>query len=202
MNKRTRAAALTLAMAFLMAVLAACRPEVQLPDPSPAVTDSAGVDSPAPQDSGVIESEPGTEHTMVVNGQSWETVRFESQLGYALDYPPELITLNQWAGGETYGVTQAEGTYLAVSLYEGANIDQAVDRLQFEYAIDEEPTGVMFGAGGYAGVRMRLETDLLTQEYILFQNGTDIFLIELAVFAGDEEQESLLQAMLDTFTIL
>ena len=109
--------------------------------------------------------------------------------------------MNSWAGGETFEVTQAPGTYLAVSLYSGANIDQAVDRLQFDYAIDEEPTGIMFGAEGYAGVQMNQELDGLRQEYILFQNGEDIFLIELAVFTGDEGQEGLLQVMLDTFTV-
>ena len=59
----------------------------------------------------------------------------------------------------------------------------------------------MFGAEGYAGVQMNQELDGLRQEYILFQNGEDIFLIELAVFTGDEGQEGLLQVMLDTFTV-
>lgn len=48
---------------------------------------------------------------------------------------------------------------------------------------------------------MNQELDGLRQEYILFQNGEDIFLIELAVFTGDEGQEGLLQVMLDTFTV-
>ncbi len=202
MDKRRKAAALVLALAFMIAMLTACRVEVHVPDPSLEATDSAEADSQPPQDSDPVETEPETEDTMVVDGQSWETTRYESELGYTLDYPPKLVTLNSWAGGETYQVTQADGTYLAVSLYEGANIDQAVDRLQFDYAIDEEPTGVMFGAEGYAGVRMRQQTDILSQEYILFQDGEDIFLIELAVFAGNEGRDGLLQAMLDTFTIL
>ena len=49
--------------------------------------------------------------------------------------------------------------------------------------------------------KMNQELDGLRQEYILFQNGEDIFLIELAVFTGDEGQEGLLQVMLDTFTV-
>ena len=90
-----------------------------------------------------------------------------------------------------------------MSLYSGANIDQAVDRLQFDYAIDEEPTGIMFGAEGYAGVQMNQELDGLRQEYILFQNGEDIFLIELAKsLPGMKGRKSLLQVMLDTFTVL
>ena len=202
MDKRKTAAVLALALSFLMTMLTACGPERQEPEPSPSAADSGPVDSPAPQDSGCVGSEPGTEDILVVHGQSWEATRYESELGYTLDYPPELVTLNSWAGGETYQVTQAEGTYLAVSLYAGANIDQAVDRLQFDYAIEEEPTGAMFGSAGYAGVRMSLQTDILSQEYILFQDGEDIFLIELAIFAGNEGQEGLLQAMLDTFTIL
>ena len=202
MDKRKTAAVLALALSFLMTMLTACGPERQEPEPSPSAADSGPVDSPAPPDSGCVGSEPGTEDTLVVDGQSWEATRYESELGYTLDYPPELVTLNSWAGGETYQVTQAEGTYLAVSLYAGANIDQAVDRLQFDYAIEEEPTGAMFGSAGSAGVRMSLQTDILSQEYILFQDGEDIFLIELAIFAGNEGQEGLLQAMLDTFTIL
>lgn len=201
MKKTIKTAALALMLAFLMPWLASCQPNREIPSAGPAATDSAQADSPIPQDSSPVESEQGGENTLMVDGQSLEAAQFESDLGYVMSYPPELVTVNSWAGGETFEVTQAPGTYLAVSLYSGANIDQAVDRLQFDYAIDEEPTGIMFGAEGYAGVQMNQELDGLRQEYILFQNGEDIFLIELAVFTGDEGQEGLLQAMLDTFTV-
>ena len=201
MKKTIKTAALALMLAFLMPWLAACQPNREIPSSGPAATDSAQADSPTPQDSSPVESEQGGENTLMVDGQSLEAAQFESDLGYLMSYPPELVTVNSWAGGETFEVTQAPGTYLAVSLYSGANIDQAVDRLQFDYAIDEEPTGIMFGAEGYAGVQMNQELDGLRQEYILFQNGEDIFLIELAVFTGDEGQEGLLQVMLDTFTV-
>ena len=75
------------------------------------------------------ETDGGEESVLVVDGQRWQAQRFVSQLGYALSYPPELVALNQWPGGETFEVIQAPGTYLAVNLYEAANIDQAVDRL-------------------------------------------------------------------------
>ena len=201
MKKTIKTAALALMLAFLMPWLAACQPNREIPSAGPAATDSAQADSPTPQDSSPVESEQGGENTLMVDGQSLEAAQFESDLGYLMSYPPELVTVNSWAGGETFEVTQAPGTYLAVSLYSGANIDQAVDRLQFDYAIDEEPTGIMFGAEGYAGVQMNQELDGLRQEYILFQNGEDIFLIELAVFTGDEGPEGLLQVMLDTFTV-
>ena len=107
MDKRKTAAVLALALSFLMTMLTACGPERQEPEPSPSAADSGPVDSPAPQDSGSVGSEPRTEDTLVVDGQSWEATRYESELGYTLDYPPELVTLNSWAGGETYQVTQA-----------------------------------------------------------------------------------------------
>ena len=201
MRRRIWAAVLLLTMA--LAVLSGCRaqPTVQ-ESPSAGPADSAGPETAPPQESAPAETDSGEEDGLVVDGQRWDAQRCVSQLGYALSYPPELVALNQWAGGETYEVIQAPGTYLAVSLYAGTNIDQAVDRLQFDYAIDQEPTGAMFGAEGYAGVRMSQDIDGLHQEYILCQHGEDIFLIELAIFPGDEGEESLLQAMLDTFTIL
>lgn len=207
MDKRKTAAVMALALSFLMTMLTACGPERQEPEPSPSAADSgpadsAGPETAPPQESAPAETDSGEEDGLVVDGQRWDAQRCVSQLGYALSYPPELVALNQWAGGETYEVIQAPGTYLAVSLYAGTNIDQAVDRLQFDYAIDQEPTGAMFGAEGYAGVRMSQDIDGLHQEYILCQHGEDIFLIELAIFPGDEGEESLLQAMLDTFTIL
>ena len=71
----------------------------------------------------------------------------------------------------------------------------------FDYAIDENPHWNMFRAE-----RICRGTDEpgagrhCVKRYILLQNGEDIFLIELAVFTGDEGQEGLLQVMLDTFT--
>ena len=195
--------AAVLLLTMTVALLSGCRaqPSVQ-ESPSPAPADSAGPEVTGPQDSAPAETDGGEESVLVVDGQRWQAQRFVSQLGYALSYPPELVALNQWPGGETFEVIQAPGTYLAVNLYEAANIDQAVDRLQFDNAIEEEPTGVMFGAEGYAGVRMSQDADGLRLEYILFQRGEEIFLVEQAIFPGDEDQEGLLQAMLDTFTIV
>ena len=45
-----------------------------------------------------MESEQGGENTLMVDGQSLEAAQFESDLGYLMSYPPELVTVNSWAG--------------------------------------------------------------------------------------------------------
>lgn len=160
-------------------------------EPSPAVSE------PPENCSLPFEVEAG----LTVDGGEIRAVRRYSALGYSLVYPPDEVTLNDWGEGETYEITDAPGTYLAVSRVGGSSISEAVAGLQFEYAIEDEPTGVMFGAEGYAGVRMVTTAGGLTAEYILYQGADGIYLVEHALFTGGEDYAELLQAMLDSFAV-
>lgn len=202
---------------ILLLTLAGCRdesvesvPPTDSPEPS---VSTAPVDSEEPSE--VIPEEPAAddpgetelpengplpyevEETLIVGEQEVPAVR-RYDVGYSVAYLPSEVTLTDWAEGETYELTDAAGTYLAVSRVWGSSISEAVAGLQFEYAIESEPTGFIFGAEGYAGVRMTVTAGGLTAEYILFQNGDTIYLVERAIFTGGEDYAVLLQAMMDS----
>lgn len=180
--------------------------------PEPSVS-TAPVESEEPteepSESVPVESEPveqerpyevDKELRLTVGEQELPALRRYSALGYSVVYPQSEVTLTDWGEGETYALTNAEGSYLAVSRVGGSSISEAVAGLQFEYAIEDDPTGVIFGAKGYAGVRMTVTVGGLTAEYILFQGTDTIYLVEKAVFTGGEGYTDLLQAMLDSIT--
>lgn len=167
------------------------RPEESLPpEDAPAVPDAG--------EEGQPEDEAAT---LTVDGQELDAVRHYSPLGYSIVYPEDQITLNAWEDGDNYLVSEARGTYLAVSQVAASNISGAASIVQFEHAVEDEPKGFMFGSEGYAGVRMVEEAGGLTLEFILVEQDGAIFLLERAIFTGGEEAAPLLDAMLDTFTI-
>lgn len=163
----------------------------------PETTDSV------PAETEPAETEPAeTESTVLtVDGGEIPAERRHSGLGYSILCPEEGVTVTQWEGGETYELAEARGTYLAVSQIGGSNISEAAAGLQFEYDIQDDPTGYIFGSEGYAGVRMTQTAGGLSVEYILLQQNNTIYLVERAVFTGGENFTGLLQAMLDSFTV-
>lgn len=176
----------------LLAALAGCAPsEGKEESPSPAPVESA---SPAPAQS--------AGPTLTVGEQTLSAALFESPLGYTLLYPEGEVAVREWDGGETFEVTAAPGTYLAVSVLDVPNIDQAVSVVQFENAVEDEPRGILFGSGGYAGTRLTQQSGELSTEYLLFQMDGGVCLVERALFgAAGQAQGPLLQAMLDSFTL-
>lgn len=211
---------LVLLLIAALTALSGCRsepvgPEQPSDSPAPLVSeepsDSAEPSgSQPPEDTptapGPDESQPGGDGqdepvTLTVDGQELDAVRHYSGLGYSIVYPEDQITLTSWEDGDNYLVTEAKGTYLAVSRVEAANISAAAAIVQFENAVEDEPKGFIFGSGKYAGVRMVEEAGGLTLEFILAEKDGVIFLLERAVFTGGEEAAPLLQAMLDTFTV-
>ena len=206
---------------ILLLALAGCKEEATGPEqptdsPEPPVS-SAPVESEepseepseAPSECVPPESEEPVEQErpyeedegLTVAEQEQPAVRRYSALGYSLVYPRSEVTLTDWGEGETYELTDAAGTYLAVSRVGGASINEAVAGLQFEYAIESEPTGFIFGTEGYAGVRMTVTAGGLNAEYILYQGKDTIYLVERAIFTGGEDYADLLQAMLDSITV-
>lgn len=170
---------------------------------APEETPSALPDDPVPDESQPAQEQPRpyeVEEALLIEERELPGVRRYSALGYSMAYAPSEITLNDWGGGETYEVTNAEGSYVAVSTIGGSNIGEAVAGLQFEYAIEDEAEGVLFGAKSYAGVRLTVTAGGLTAEYILYQGADTIYLVERAVFTGGEKYELLLQAMLDSIS--
>ena len=126
-------------------------------------------------------------------------VRRYSALNYSLRYPLGKVTVTDWGEGETYGLDGAEGTYLAVSRVDAPGMSTVAEALQFEYPMDGEPVGCLFGAEGYAGMKMTLTGEELYMEFILCEEKGSIYLVELALYA-DEGGEELLRAMLDSVT--
>ena len=208
--KKRKYAALLLALTILLA-LPGCKGNDTGPDaPSAAPSDSADVppepsDSSAPDASdpgetgGVPSDEPG--ETLEVDGETVPAVLYESDLGYTMLYPQEGVTLSEWEGGQTFELTDAPGTYLAVSLLDVSNVDEAVAVVQFENAVDGDPSGYIFGAKRYAGVRLSDTAGGLTVDYIILREGGSVYLVERAVFTGGEGKTALLQSMLDSFTV-
>lgn len=212
----------------LLLALAGCRnqnvgPEQPTDSPAPPASESpspdessppASTDSQPPEasPSAPAESESQPEKTdegvpadedtvLTVDGQELAAVRHHSPLGYSIVYPADQITVKSWEDGDNYQVDAARGTYLAVSQVGASSVSDAAAIVQFENAVEEDPTGFLFGSGSYAGVRMTQQAGGLTLEFLLVEQNGTIFLVERAVFTGGEEQESLLQAMLDSFTI-
>ncbi len=165
----------------------------------PAEEENAGV---ILEENEFEEVPSGEGETITVDGQELEAVRYVSPLGYSMLYPEDQVTVVSWDDGDNFQITGFPGTYLAVSLVDAENISSAVEIIRFENVIDEDPTGFLFGSEGYAGVRMVQKTVGLTQEYVLVENNHTVFLLERAVYTGGEEFETLLQGMLDSFTIL
>lgn len=208
--KKRKYAALLLALTILLA-LPGCKGNGTGPDaPSAAPSDSADVppepsDSSAPDASdpgetgGVPSDEPG--ETLEVDGETVPALLYESDLGYTMLYPQEGVTLSEWEGGQTFELTDAPGTYLAVSLLDVSNVDEAVAVVQFENAVDSDPSGYIFGTKRYAGVRLSDAAGGLTVDYIILREGGSVYLVERAVFTGGEGKTALLQSMLDSFTI-
>lgn len=210
--KKRKYAALLLALTILLA-LPGCKGNDTGPDaPSAAPTESTDVTSaPEPSDSsapdvsdpgetgGVPSDEPG--ETLEVDGETVPALLYESDLGYTMLYPQEGVTLSEWEGGQTFELTDAPGTYLAVSLLDVSNVDEAVAVVQFENAVDGDPSGYIFGAKRYAGVRLSDAAGGLTVDYIILREGGSVYLVERAVFTGGEGKTALLQSMLDSFTI-
>ena len=123
-----------------------------------------------------------------------------SALNYSLRYPLGAVTVTDWGEGETYGLEGAEGTYLAVSRVDAPGMSTVAEALQFEYPMDGEPLGCLFGAEGYAGMKMTLTGEELYMEFILCEEKGTIYLVELALYTADDGGEDLLRAMLDTVT--
>jgi len=175
----------------LLAVLAGCAPpgeKEESPSPTPESVSSAPAQSAGP--------------TLTVEEEALPAALFESSLGYTLLYPEEKVAVREWDGGETFEVTAAPGTYLAVSVLDVPNIDQAVSVVQFENAVEDEPRGILFGSGGYAGTRLTHQSGELSTEYLLFQMDGGVCLVERSLFgAAGQAQGPLLQAMLDSFTL-
>lgn len=173
--------------------------ESQEPSEEPSEESSEGV--PAESEEPMKQERPyEVDETLTVAEQELPAVRRYTALGYSLAYPRSEVTLTDWGEGETYELTNAAGTYLSVSRVGGASINEAVAGLQFEYAIEAEPTGFIFGPEGYAGVRMAVTAGGLNAEYILYQGKDTIYLVERAIFTGGEDYADLLQAMLDSIT--
>lgn len=211
---------LTAILLILLLALAGCRQETVDPvvpseNPEPPVSTSpAESESPSeapseePSDPVPVDSEEPAEQerpyevdeALPMGEREMPAVRRYSGVGFSMVYPKSEVTLTDWGEGETYELTNAPGTYLAVSRIGGSSINEAVAGLQFEYAIEGDPTGFIFGAEGYAGVRMTVEAGGLTAEYILYQGEDTIYLVERAVFTGGEDYGVLLQAMLDSLT--
>lgn len=215
MRKKTRLTLWVLAV-LCLALLTACgggeMPQVVAPSELPAQTES---DPPAPESSVPVESEeppveseePPPENGVVlvlaVDGVDLPAQEYRSPLGYALLYPQEeLVTVNPWEGGETFMVSGSEGTYLSACCLDAPSLNVAAEALQFEYAIEGEPTGRMFGSEGYAGMSMISEMEGLSIEYILCEEGEVIYLLEVAIQEDGQEYRAMLYAMLDSFTVL
>ncbi len=210
--KKAKYTALLLALTILLA-LPGCEGNGTGSDTSSAApSESADVtsapepsDSDAPDASGSVETgdvssdEPG--ETLDVDGAAVPAVLYESDLGYTMLYPREGVTLSEWEGGQTFELTDAPGTYLAVSLLDVSNVDEAVAVVQFENAVDSDPSGYIFGAKSYAGVRLSDAAGGLTVDYIILREGDSVYLVERAVFTGGEGKTALLQSMLDSFTV-
>ena len=210
--KKANYTALLLALTILLA-LPGCEGNGTGSDTSSAApSESADVtsapepsDSDAPDASGSVETgdvssdEPG--EALDVDGAAVPAVLYESDLGYTMLYPREGITLSEWEGGQTFELTDAPGTYLAVSLLDVSNVDEAVAVVQFENAVDSDPSGYIFGAKSYAGVRLSDAAGGLTVDYIILREGDSVYLVERAVFTGGEGKTALLQSMLDSFTV-
>lgn len=210
--KKAKYTALLLALTILLA-LPGCEGNGTGSDTSSAApSESADVtSSPEPSDSdateasdsvetgGVSSGEPGD--TLDVDGVAVPAVLYESDLGYTMLYPREGVTLSEWEGGQTFELTDAPGTYLAVSLLDVSNVDEAVAVVQFENAVDSDPSGYIFGAKSYAGVRLSDAAGGLTVDYIILREGDSVYLVERAVFTGGEGKTALLQSMLDSFTV-
>lgn len=205
---------LTTALAAALCLLAACGggepPEVVeslTPVPSESQTAESPVPSAEPSDTlPPAESEPPAESaspvpTLDVAGESLEAEVYQSPVGYTVLYPAEQITVNAWEGGETLQVNGAEGTYLSLCRLDAPNLNQAVAALQFEYALDSEPAGRLFGSEGYAGMSMTAQGDGLYIEYILCQEQGVIYLLELATYGEGADSLELLLAMLDSVTL-
>ena len=208
--KKSKYAALLLALTILLA-LPGCKGNGTGPDapsaaPSestdiaPEPSDSAAPDASDPGETGDVPSgKPG--ETLEVDGETVPALLYESDLGYTMLYPQEGVTLSEWEGGQTFELTDAPGTYLAVSLLDVSNVDEAVAVVQFENAVDSDPSGYIFGAKSYAGVRLSDAAGGLTVDYIILREGGSVYLVERAVFTGGEGKTALLQSMLDSFTV-
>ena len=229
MKKTKQILALLLALTLL--TLAGCRrqntgPEQPTDSPAPSASESQDPgesetpeDSRPPEDSQPPEASPSApeesksqpadpdgvpadeDASLTVDGQEVAAVRHHSALGYSIVYPADQITIKSWEDGDNYEFDEARGTYLAVSQISASSVSDAVAIVQFEYAVEDEPAGFLFGSGSYAGVRMVQQQGGLTLEFILAEQNGAIFLLERAVFTGGEGREGLLQAMLDSFTI-
>lgn len=191
MRRRDSLICLFAALALLVTA-GGCAPAGTLPEQSVSPSPSA-----SPQQTATPPAQP--EEVLMVDGQAVPARRFQSALGYSLLFPPEDISIWQWDAGETFGPAATPESYLSVSLLDVSNLNDAVAVLQFEHGVEDEPKGFLFGSQGYAGMRMVLEEDDLTIEYILFQHGQQIYLTERAV-CGEQGRANagLLQAMLDS----
>lgn len=132
--------------------------------------------------------------TLEVDGKTVPALLYESDLGYTMLYPQEGVTLSEWEGGQTFELTDAPGTYLAVSLLDVSNVDEAVAVVQFENAVDGNPSGYIFGAKRYAGVRLSDAAGGLTVDYIILREGGSVYLVERAVFTGGEGRTACFRA--------
>lgn len=209
MNQIKAAALLSLCLVLCLAGCSGQADPTAPPDASPTVSaadpgaDSSvpgAPDETAPAESGSQPPEPEGEQ-LLVDGAAVPAALYESSLGYSILCPQTGITLAEWEGGQTFELTDAPGTYLAVSTLDVSNVDEAVAVVQFENAVEDEPTGYIFGAQSYAGVRMTETAGGLTVEYIILREGGAVYLLERAVFTGGEDQVGLLQSMLDSFTV-
>lgn len=208
--KKSKYAALLLALTILLA-LPGCKGNGTGPDASsaapsesadiaPEPSDSAAPDASDPGETGDVPSgKPG--ETLEVDGETVPALLYESDLGYTMLYPQEGVTLSEWEGGQTFELTDAPGTYLAVSLLDVSNVDEAVAVVQFENAVDSDPSGYIFGAKSYAGVRLSDTAGGLTVDYIILREGGSVYLVERAVFTGGEGKTALLQSMLNSFAV-
>ena len=204
--KRFRSVLLVI-LAMELCLLAACQPRESVSEaPSevvsetPGQTESQPVESSAPaqeSESAAPSESQSAAPVFVVDGAEVPGEVYESPVGYTV-FCPEEVMLNAWEGGDTFQPDGAEGTYLAVSKLDAPGMSTAVAALQFEYAIEGEPTGCLFGAKGYAGMKMTLTAEDLYMEFILCEEGGVIYLLELATYGEGAAQEPLLRAMLDT----
>ena len=197
------------ALALLMLLCAGCAGEKPVPStqptpsasvqPSDAVSAPPAEESPSPAPGESAEPTPG----LTLPGADGEQAAqlYESALGYTILYPAEGVTVKSWDTGENYTIDATPGTYLAVSILEAANVNEAAAGLRFENGIEDEPTGFLFGSAGYAGVRLEQKAGGLRLEYILLRENDRVYLVERAVFTGGEAYEPMLQAMLDSFTV-
>lgn len=208
--KKSKWILLCVLMAVSIALLSACdrpMPEVVTPSDPPSETVSQAPESSEPVSSPPAESEPEPTESepagpvVTVDGAELEAEEYTSPLSYTVLVPAQQVTVNAWDGGETFMVNEAEGTYLSICCLDAPSLNVAVAGLQFEYAIEGDPTGRMFGTKGYAGMSMAVVMDDLSIEYILCEEDGVIYLLELALYGEGAEQKALLDAMLDTFTI-